>query len=271
MIRRPIPRTGETVPVIGLGTWRTFDVGAADYPARAGVLRRFAELGGALVDASPMYGRAEDAVGALTESLHLRERLFLATKLWTRGEQAGVAQMEQSLARFGVQRIDLMQVHNLVDVEIHLATLRRWKEEGKIRYIGITHYTVDAHRDLERLLRRQEIDFVQFNYSLAVRDAERRLLPAAAEYGVATLVNRPFESGAMFSRTAPGPLPPIAGTLGCTSWAELFLKYVIAHPAVTCVLPATADARHVEQNAAAGSEPLPDAAMRAEIARAWDP
>jgi diketogulonate reductase-like aldo/keto reductase len=233
------------------------------------VLRRFVELGGGLVDSSPMYGRAEDVVGRLTHDLQVLGRLFVATKVWTRGERAGIAQMEQSFAKLRVPRIDLLQVHNLVDVETHLTTLRRWKDEGKIRYIGITHYTVEAHDDLERMLRRPEIDFVQFNYSLAVRDAERRLLPAAAEHGVATLINRPFESGTIFQHAAQKPLPKIAESLGCKNWAQLFLKYVISHPAVTCVIPATADVRHLEQNMTAGHDPLPDDGMRAEIVRAW--
>jgi diketogulonate reductase-like aldo/keto reductase len=269
LIKRAIPRTGEALPVVGLGTWQTFDVGVPEYPSRAAVLRRFVELGGELVDSSPMYGRAEEVVGTLAHDLHLQDRLFVATKVWTHGERAGIAQMEQSLAKLRVARIDLLQVHNLVDVETHLATLRRWKDAGKIRYIGITHYTVDAQPTLERWLRRPEIDFVQFNYSLAVRDAERRLLPAAAEHGVATLVNRPFESGAIFRHSARKPLSRVAERLGCESWAQLLLKYVISHPAVTCVIPATADVRHLEQNMAAGNEPLPDAAMRQEILRAW--
>jgi diketogulonate reductase-like aldo/keto reductase len=269
LIRRTIPRTGETVAVVGLGTWQTFDVGPVEYASRSQVLRRFVELGGELVDSSPMYGQAEAVVGRLAHDLHVQDRLFVATKVWTRGERAGMAQMEDSLAKLRVPQIDLMQVHNLVDVDTHLTTLRRWKEEGRIRYIGITHYTVDAHRDLEQLLRRSEIDFVQFNYSLAVRDAERRLLPMAAEHGVATLINRPFESGAVFQRAAQKPLPDIAKSLGCESWAQLFLKYVISHPAVTCVIPATANVQHVEQNMAAGSDPLPDGSIRAELARAW--
>ena len=255
---------------VGLGTWQTFDVGPAEYPSRSAVLRRFVELGGGLVDSSPMYGLAEEVVGELANALQLQDRLFVATKVWTRGPRLGIAQMEQSFAKLRVSKIDLMQVHNLVDVETHLSTLRQWKEQGRIRYIGITHYIVDAHRELELLVRRPEIDFVQFNYSLAVRDAERRLLPAAAEHGVATLINRPFESGAMFHRTTRARLPRVAEPLGCRTWAELFLKYVISHPAVTCVIPATANLQHLEQNMSAGHDPLPDAAMREEIARAWD-
>jgi diketogulonate reductase-like aldo/keto reductase len=270
MLTRQIPASGEAVPVVGLGTWQTFDVGEERYPSRTSVLRRFVELGGELVDSSPMYGRAERAVGEISHSLDVQDELFVATKVWTTGERAGIAQMERSLEKLRLRQIDLMQVHNLVDVETHLATLRGWKDEGRIRYIGITHYTVEAHADLERLLGRNGIDFVQFNYSLAVRDAEHRLLPAAADRGVATIINRPFENGSIFRRTARMPLPAMAASLGCENWAQLFLKYAISHPAVTCVIPATADVVHLEQNMAAGHDPLPDAGMRAEIARAWD-
>lgn len=269
-MKRTVPRTGESIPAVGLGTWQTFDVGRDAYRSRAAVLTRFVELGGALVDSSPMYARAEQVVGDLAGELQFHDRLFIATKVWTSGQRAGIAQMERSFERLGVARIDLMQVHNLVDVETHLATLREWKDAGRIRYIGVTHYTVDSHKELERLLRRPEIDFVQCNYSLAVRDAERRLLPAAAEHGVATLINRPFESGGMFTTIARRPLPALAGALGCQTWAQLFLKYVLSHPAVTCVIPATASVGHLEQNMAAGEDPLPDAQARADLAREFD-
>ena len=270
MLRRTIPSTGESIPVIGLGTWQRFDVDRPDYASRADVLRRFVDLGGSLVDSSPMYGRAESVIGALKEQLQLQPQLFIATKVWTRGEHSGIQQMEDSFAKLRVGRVDLMQVHNLVDVEKHLRTLRAWKSEGRVRYIGVTHYTVEAHRDLEAAIERHDLDFVQFNYSVAVRDAERKLLPAAMERGVATLVNRPFENGGMFRRISRVSLPPVAAKLGCETWAALFLKYVISHPGVTCVIPATADVRHLEQNVAAADDPLPDAGMRAEIAHAWD-
>jgi diketogulonate reductase-like aldo/keto reductase len=256
--------------VVGLGTWQTFDVDRAEYGSRAQVLRRFVDLGGCVIDSSPMYGRSESVVGDLTEGFDRRGGLFIATKVWTRGEHEGIRQMEASLAKLRVPRVDLMQVHNLLDVETHLRTLRQWKGEGRVRYIGVTHYTVESHRDLELFLARDEVDFIQVNYSLAVRDAERRLLPMAADHGVATLINRPFENGRSFSRIAGTPLPPIASALDCGTWAELFVKYVISHPAVTCVIPATADVEHLEQNMRAAREPLPDQAMRTEIARAWD-
>jgi diketogulonate reductase-like aldo/keto reductase len=258
------------LPAIGLGTWQTFDVSSGEHASRGRVLHRFVELGGSVVDSSPMYGRAEAVVGTLASELQLQDQLFVATKVWTRGEHAGVEQMLASFAKLRVHRVDLMQVHNLLDVETHLHTLRSWKAEGRVRYVGVTHYTVESHRELEAFVASGEIDFVQFNYSLAVRDAERRLLPLAADHGVATLINRPFENGSMFKDAAHRPLPSVAAALGCSTWAELFLKYVLSHPAVTCVIPATAQPEHLAQNMRAACEPLPDAAMRADIARAWD-
>jgi len=270
VIERTIPRSGERLPVIGMGTWQTFDVGPTDYAMRAQVLQRFVELGGRLVDTSPMYGRAEKAIGATADGHSLHDRLFFATKVWTRGAEAGVAQMHESLAKLGVRSLDLMQVHNLVDVEAHLETLAEWKAAGRVRYVGVTHYTVESHRQLEPFLGRGIIDFVQCNYSLAVRDAESRLLPLAAEHGVATLINRPFESGAAFKASSERALPQVARELGCKTWSQAFLKYVIAHPAVTCVIPATASLEHLEQNMAAGTGRLPDESERRALVEAWE-
>jgi diketogulonate reductase-like aldo/keto reductase len=270
VLQRVIPRTGEPLPVVGLGTWQTFDVARQDYSSRSRVLERFVELGGRLIDSSPMYGRSEVVVGDLASDLHLDKPLFMATKVWTTGAREGIAQMEDSFRKLRVTRMDLLQVHNLVDVETHLATLLRWKGEGKVRYVGVTHYTVESHRLLERFLQRGEVDFVQFNYSLAVRNAETHLLPMAAEYGVATLINRPFENGDIFRAAQHKPLPAIASELQCHSWAQLFVKYVIAHPAVTCIIPATSRVDHVEENMNAACEPVPNEDMRRAIARAWD-
>jgi aryl-alcohol dehydrogenase-like predicted oxidoreductase len=272
MLTRPIPSTGEGVPVVGLGTWQTFD---ADPAAAAGgelarVLERFAALGGRVVDSSPMYGRAEAVVGALAARLGLREKLFLATKVWTEGRARGIAQMEESLRRLGVARLDLMQVHNLVDVETHLATLAEWKAAGRVRYVGVTHYQARAFPRLERLLASPALDFVQFNYSIADRAAEARLLPAAAERGVAVLINRPFEGGGLFARVRGRALPPWADEIGCESWGQVFLKFILAAPAVTCVIPATSQVRHLEDNMAAGRGPFPDDAMRRRMAQAVD-
>ncbi len=267
ILLRPIPSTGETIPAVGLGTWRTFDVGAA--PARRRplreVLQRFVELGGRVVDSSPMYGTAEAVIGDLAAELGFAERLFLATKVWTRGREAGVAQMEQSLRRLRVRRLDLIQVHNLLDWRTHLGTLRAWKEAGRVRYLGVTHYTAAAYDELERVLRSEPLDVVQVNYSPVEREAERRILPLARERGVAVLVNRPFAEGALFARVRGRPLPAWAEALGCTSWAQVVLKWILAHPAVTCVIPATSRLQHLADNMQAGAGALPDAAARERL------
>jgi aryl-alcohol dehydrogenase-like predicted oxidoreductase len=263
ILRRPIPRSGERLPVVGLGTWQTFDVGPRA-PERAElkeVLRLLSEVG-AVVDSSPMYGEAERVVGDLAAELGVRERLFFATKVWTSGREAGVRQMESSLQRMRTQRMDLMQVHNLVDVAGHAPTLREWKERGRVRYIGVTHYHSGAYRELERLVATREWDFAQFNYSIAEREAEARLLPACAAAGVAVLVNRPFAEGSLFRKVRGKPLPPWAAEFDCTSWAQFFLKYILAHPAVTCAIPGTRRVRHLQDNLLAGTGRLPDEAMR---------
>jgi len=270
--RRAIPRGGETIPVIGLGTWQTFDVGAAE-SARAPlgeVLMRFVECGGSVVDSSPMYGRAESVVGDLADELGVQDKLFYATKVWTSGRSAGVKQMQESFRRMRVQRMDLMQIHNLLDLQAHTETLLNWKREGRVRYIGITHYHAGAHGELEKLVRTRPYDFVQINYSLGEREAERRLLPAAQEAGVAVLVNRPFGSGGLFRRVRNEPLPGWAAEIGCASWAQIFLKWIVGNSAVTCAIPATSSPKHVVDNMAAGLGPLPDAAMRRRMADAFD-
>jgi len=269
IVRKPIPRTGETLPVIGLGTWQTFDVGAnqaAREPLKA-VLREFARAGGSIIDSSPMYGNSETVAGDIAHELGLHKQLFLATKVWTSGRDAGVRQMEDSFRRLRAHRMDLMQVHNLVDYGAHLATLRRWKEQGKVRYIGVTHYTSSGYDQLARVLAGEELDFVQFNYSLAERDAEKRLLPLAAEKQLAVLVNRPFAEGQLFRRAGGKPLPPWAKEIGCASWAQFFLKFIVSHPAVTCAIPATSKVAHLTDNMRAGLAPMPDAATRERMAR----
>ena len=267
---RPIPSTGEALPVIGLGTWQTFDVGAS--PAQraplADVLRSFVELGGRMVDSSPMYGRSEAVVGDLSASVGVRDRLFVATKVWTTGARAGIAQMEDSMRKLRVDPLDLMQVHNLVDVDTHLDTLRDWKQAGKVRYVGITHYTAGAHQAVARLIAARPIDFVQINYSVGEREAEQRLLPLARERGAAVIVNRPFGGGALLGRLRDRPLPAWAAEIDCTSWAQLLLKFVVAHPAVTCAIPATSRVAHLRDNMAAGRGRLPDEDLRARIAAA---
>jgi diketogulonate reductase-like aldo/keto reductase len=269
ILRKPIPKTGELLPAIGLGTWQTFDVGAAQSsrdPLKE-VLREFVRFGGSVIDSSPMYGKSESVVGALAAELGVDKQLFLATKVWTRGREAGIRQMEESFKRLRTQRMDLMQVHNLLDYRTHLATLGRWKEQGKVRYIGVTHYTASAHDELARVLASENLDFVQVNYSIAERDAEQRLLPLAAEKRIAVLANRPLAAGGLFSRVRGRSLPPWAKEIGCASWAQFFLKFSISHPAITCAIPATSKVEHLVDNMRAALGPLPDAATRERMAR----
>jgi diketogulonate reductase-like aldo/keto reductase len=269
MLNRPIPSTGEEIPVIGLGTWKSFDVGESP-TARAGpkaVLAEFVKLGGRLVDSSPMYGRAETVVGDLASELGILDGLFMATKVWTTGRAQGIAEMQSSMKKMRVPRMDLMQVHNLLDVDVHLATLAEWKEQEIVRYVGVTHYTASAHDDVARVLSRHSVDFLQINYSVAEREAEQRLLPMAQERGIAVIANRPLATGALVARLRARPLPPIAGELACTSWAQLLLKFVVSHPAMTCAIPATSNPEHLRDNMMAGSGPMPDEKQRVEIAR----
>ena len=265
--RRP-PSNGN-LPKIGLGTWQTFDVGSSEAARKplAEVLSLFVQLGGRLIDSSPMYGRSEEVVGDLAASLGIRDKLYVATKVWTTGRARGIAQMEDSERKLR-GKVDLMQVHNLVDAETHLETLRAWKAAGRIRAIGVTHYTSSAYPALAAQIRRGGIDFIQVNYSLAEREAEQEILPLARERGIAVLVNRPFGAGSLFRETRGKALPAFAKELGSTSWAELFLKFVISHPAVTCAIPATSKAAHLRENMNAGGGPMPDVAMRKRIADA---
>ena len=272
IIRRRIPSDGELLPVVGLGTWRTFDVGptpAERQPLRE-VLARFVALGGRVVDSSPMYGSAETVVGDLAAEQGLTSSLFVATKVWTSGREAGLAQMERSRQRLRVARLDLVQVHNLTDWETHLRTLRDWKAAGRIRYLGVTHYAASAHAELERVMRGHPLDFVQVNYSLGEREAEDRLLPLASELGIAVLVNRPYAEGALFRRVRGRPLPAWAAEVDCQSWGQYFLKWILGHPAVTCVLPATSQPAHLVDNMAAGTGIVPDGATRARMASHLD-
>jgi len=261
MRTRPIPATGERLPVVGLGTSDEFET-RMHLDALRDVLRRFHELGGTVVDTAPIYGNAEAVLGELVADLGLRDELFLASKVRARGKEAGLEQMAHSRDLLGKQPLDLMQVHSLVDVGTQLANLRRWKAAGRVRYVGITHSRVSAFEDLERLMRSEELDFVQLNYSFTEPDAEQRLLPLAADRGMAVLVNRPFENGALFRRVKGRPVPDWARALGCESWAQFSLKYILGHPAVTCVIPATSDPRHVVDNMGAGTGQLPDEPTR---------
>jgi diketogulonate reductase-like aldo/keto reductase len=273
MITRPIPSSGEAMPVIGLGTWQVFDVGP-DERARQQprtVLRTLAAGGGRLIDSSPMYGRAEGVTGDLVAELGLRPRVFLATKVWTSGRDQGIAQMRRSAELLKSPVLDLIQIHNLVDWRTHLATLRQMKAEGRVRYIGITHYTTGSLTELARILDSEPgIDFVQCGYSLATRDAETRLFPTAAARRVAVIVNQPFETGGMFRQVRGRPLPEWAAEFDCTSWAQLFLKYIVAEPAVTCIIPATGNSAHMQDDLKAGLGRLPDAGQRRRIREFWD-
>lgn len=273
MLTRKIPSSGLELPIIGLGTWRGFDVGAgaADRVRLREVLQVLFDAGGMVIDSSPMYGAAEGVVGDLLSSMPMHDRAFVATKVWTQGETAGVAQMQRSLRLLQRPRLELMQIHNLVDWRTHLATLRNWKAEGRIAHLGITHYTASAHGELEAVMRAESIDFVQLNYSIDDRAAEDRLLPLAAERGIAVLVNRPLGGGGLTGgRPARRPLPGWAHDIGCQSWTEALLKFVLAQPAVTCVIPGTGDPAHMAINVRAGSGPLPDAALRARMISDWN-
>lgn len=271
MQERPIPKTGETIPIIGLGTWQTFDVDASAarrWRSRKEVLSRFLAAGGRVIDSSPMYGKAEAAVGTLLAELGMnRSKAFVATKVWTHGRERGEDQMKASMRKLGAATIDLMQVHNLVDWKTHLATLRAWKEQGKVRYIGVTHHATSAFDELEAIIERDKIDFVQLPYSMAMRKAEKRLLPAAGDHGVAVLVMRPFDGGSLFGRVKGKKLPPWASDIDCTSWAQLFLKFILGHPHVTCPIPATSKPEHLSDNVRAGMGRMPDAEMRKRMLR----
>jgi aryl-alcohol dehydrogenase-like predicted oxidoreductase len=270
LISRKIPSSGEELPVIGLGTSGPFEVdsSAAKRVPLAAVLESFFAGGARLIDTSPMYSTAEAVLGELlTPAMH--EQAFLATKVWTRGSAAGGEQMQRSGQLLHAPRLDLIQVHNLLDLDTQLRTLRAWKAQGRVRYIGVTHYTVGAHAELARVLERERLDFVQFNYSPLTREAEQRLLPLAAERGVAVLVNRPFEDGGLFRHVQGKALPPWAAELDAGSWGQLALKFIAAHPAVTCIIPATDKVAHLEDNLAGGRGRLPDAQQREAIAQAF--
>jgi diketogulonate reductase-like aldo/keto reductase len=267
MLTRAIPSSGEKLPVIGLGTWQALDVDlTSDNRRQLGeVLALFVKLGGRVIDTSPMYGRAEEVIGELTTALGIRDKIFFATKVWTRGKENGIQSMERSTDLLRVKRIDLMQVHNLVDVQTQLATLREWKAQGRIRYLGITHYEAGAFANVEKIMRSEKLDFVQINYSLMEREAEEHLLPLAQERGIAIIVNRPFGGGDLFSRTRSKPLPDWAAEFDCHSWAQFFLKWIVANSAVTCAIPATDKPRHLEENIQGGTGALPDAKMRQKM------
>ena len=271
-IKRAIPSSGELLPAIGLGTSRTFDAGD-NLTARsqlAEVLQSFFDNGGALIDSSPMYGSSETVIGGLLKTTKFNNSLFAATKVWTDGKQSGIRQMKESMRLWGVQKFDLMQIHNLRDWKIHLETLTNWKEQGKVRYIGITTSHGRSHAELEQVMKSESLDFVQFSYNIGNRIAEQRLLPLAADRGMATLINRPFQRGSLFGRVKNKTLPPWAAEFDCKSWGQYFLKFIASHPAVTCSIPATSKVHHMADNMAAGFGRLPDAEMRNRMIRHFE-
>jgi diketogulonate reductase-like aldo/keto reductase len=269
-LAKPIPATGERVPVVGMGTWITFNVGD-DPVARAGrteVLRAFFAAGGGLIDSSPMYGTAEAVVGDALTRLHHPEGLFSATKVWTSSTAEGIEQIATSQRLWGVPRLDLLQVHNLMNWEGHLQTLAAMKADGRVRYVGVTTSHGRRHAELARIMETQPIDVVQLTYNIVDREAEDRLLPLAAERGIAVIANRPFQGGALLDRLAPRPVPDWAREIDCTHWSQILLKFIVSHPAVTCAIPATSRVEHMEQNMAAARGAIPDAALRERMARA---
>ncbi len=263
-LARAIPSSGERVPVVGMGSWITFNVGPSQKlrDARVKVLQTFFELGGAMVDSSPMYGSSEDVIGYCLKRIDNDQALFSATKVWTVSEAMGKRQMKKSAYLWGLEKFDLMQIHNLLDWETHLRTLKVWKEQGRVRHLGITTSHGRRHGDMIKVMQSQPLDFVQLTYNIDDREAEKQLLPLARDKGIAVIINRPFRRGDLFSRYAHNPLPEWAAEIGCENWAQLFLKFVISHPAVTCAIPATSRVDHMVENMGALQGPLPDARMR---------
>ena len=269
VIKKTIPSSGEQLSVIGLGTSRTFEVdssNAAQSPLVA-VMQAFFDKGGQLIDSSPMYGSAEAVTGALLKTVTNKSGLFTATKVWTNGKNEGIRQMQQSMQRLGVDQIDLMQIHNLRDWQTHIETLQDWKAQGKIRYLGITTSHGRYHGELETILQQQPLDFVQFSYNIEDRSVEQRLLPLAREHGIATLINRPYQRGSLFRQVRGKPLPGWAADIDCASWGQFFLKFIAAHPAVTCIIPATSKLKHMVDNMGAGYGRLPDESTRQRMVK----
>jgi diketogulonate reductase-like aldo/keto reductase len=267
LLQRSIPSSGEKIPVIGLGTWRTFDAGNNQHKRETlkQVLRNLVGNSASVVDSSPMYGSSEAVVGDLSEELKIRPSLFLATKVWTSGEQQGIEQMNNSFKKMKASAIDLMQVHNLLDVKTHLKTLYKFKEQGKIRYIGITHYLPSYYNEMQQLIQKEKLDFIQCCYNIQTTDAEKQLLPAAKDKGVAVLINRPFQEGALFHEIAGKRLPVWAGELGIKNWAQFFLKFILSNPTVTCAIPGTSNPSHMLENIQAGNGSLPDEKTRKKM------
>jgi diketogulonate reductase-like aldo/keto reductase len=272
ILKKPIPSTGEQIPIVGMGSWITFNVGN-DIEARnkrVRILQTFFESGGALVDSSPMYGSSEDVIGYCLKRLRNKQGLFSATKVWTYLRPLGIAQMKRSERLWGEKPFDLLQIHNLMDWRTHLSTLLDWKAQGRVRYIGVTTSHGRRHSLTEKIIQTQPIDFVQFSYNIRDRAAEKRLLPAARERGLAVIINRPFRRGNLFGRTRGRPLPNWVGEFDCLNWAQFYLKFIVSHPAVTCAIPATSRVDHMQQNIGALQGRLPDPDMRKHMIKYFE-
>jgi diketogulonate reductase-like aldo/keto reductase len=269
-LTRPIPSTGEALPLVGLGTWITFNVG--DDPvardASTDVMRNFVDAGGRLIDSSPMYGSSQDTIGYGLKKAGLTGRVFAADKVWISSGADGPTQIERSRRKWQVNRFDLLQVHNLLNWEAHLPTLFAMKAAGQLRYVGVTTSEGRRHGTVEQIMKSQPIDFVQITYNPIDREVEERILPLARDRNIAVIVNRPFREGALVRALAKSPLPPWAAEIDCTSWAQLVLKFIVSHPAVTCAIPATTRVDHVRENMNAASGRQPDGAMRQRIVAA---
>jgi diketogulonate reductase-like aldo/keto reductase len=268
IILRSIPASDELLPALGLGSWITFDVPPGEKPGRERcfeVIREFLRDGGRMLDSSPMYGYAQDLIGAALRQPDMPAGTFSATKVWIPGASLGEAQMEQALELWGLEQFDLIHVHNMVDWQNHLPWLQRWQADGKVRYLGISTSHGRRHEDMAEVIRTQPFDFVQFTYNLADREAEQQLLPLARQHGKAVVINRPFRGGDLFRQVAGRPLPGWAPDLGCSTWAQFFLSWVISHPAVTCAIPATSNPDHLRENMAALRAPLPSEPQRQQM------
>jgi diketogulonate reductase-like aldo/keto reductase len=272
LIQRPIPSSGELIPVMGMGTSRTFDAGTDDQTMKelSAVMQALLDGGGTVIDSSPMYGNAETRVGDVLRSMAKQPPVFAATKVWTQGEYSGIEQMEGSAQRMNVEQLSLIAIHNLKDWKTHLKTLKRWKAEGKVRYIGLTTSHGRKHDQVLEIMENEPLDFVQFSYNIEDRTAEKLLLPIALERGIATMINRPFQRGSLFRKSNNVALPSLAAELDCTSWAQFYLKYILAHPAVTCIIPATSKVHHMTDNMQANFGRVPDVIHRREMRRIFD-
>jgi diketogulonate reductase-like aldo/keto reductase len=272
LIQRPVPSSGELLPVMGMGTSRTFDTPGdpASLANLTEVMQAFFNARGTVIDSSPMYGNAEARVGDVLRAMTPPPKVFAATKVWTTGRQQGIAQMQESARRMNVERFDLIAVHNLQDWQTHLDTLKGWKEDGKVRYIGITTSHGRDHPQFLEVMRKQPVDFAQFSYNIEDRRAEQELLPLAADRGIATMINRPYQRGALFNKSRGKALPALAAELDCNSWGQFYLKYILAHPAVTCIIPATARVHHMVDNMQANFGRVPDPQQRADMLRLFE-